>query len=98
MTATGEGSVNPISSSKASELGLVIAAGVTQMLVVIDYTATAIALPSMAREFNVSADSLQWVITGYILSFSILLAVAGPLGDRGGSARPKHRRTLCKGR
>ena len=87
MTATGEGSVNPSSSSKASELGLVLAAGVTQMLVVIDYTATAIALPSMAREFNVSADSLQWVITGYILSFSILLAVAGPLGDRYGRKR-----------
>jgi len=87
VTATGEGSVNPSSSSKASELGLVLAAGVTQMLVVIDYTATAIALPSMAREFNVSADSLQWVITGYILSFSILLAVAGPLGDRYGRKR-----------
>ena len=66
---------------------MVLAAGVTQMLVVIDYTATAIALPSMAREFDVSADSLQWVITGYILSFSILLAVAGPLGDRYGRKR-----------
>ena len=29
-----------------------------QMLVVIDYTATAIALPRMAADFQVSADSL----------------------------------------
>ena len=86
MTPPGEG-CHEQHPSKASELGMVLAAGVTQMLVVIDYTATAIALPSMAREFDVSADSLQWVITGYILSFSILLAVAGPLGDRFGRKR-----------
>ena len=86
MTPPGEG-CHEQHPSKASELGMVLAAGVTQMLVVIDYTATAIALPSMAREFDVSADSLQWVITGYILSFSILLAVAGPLGDRYGRKR-----------
>ena len=73
--------------SKPSELGLVIAAGITQMLVVIDYTATAVALPRMARDFGVTADSLQWVITGYVLSFSVLLAVAGPLGDRYGRKR-----------
>ena len=87
MTPPGRETVDRGSSSRASELGLVLAAGITQMLVVIDYTATAIALPSMARDFNVSADSLQWVITGYILSFSILLAVAGPLGDRYGRKR-----------
>ena len=86
MTSSGDELVGP-GRSKASELGLVFAAGITQMLVVIDYTATAVALPSMAREFGVTADSLQWVITGYILSFSIMLAVAGPLGDRFGRKR-----------
>ena len=50
------------------------------MLVVIDSTAIAVALPSMAREFDVSAERVWWVITGYVLSFSILLAVAGPWG------------------
>ena len=73
--------------SSMSGMALIIAAGMAQMLVVIDYTATAIALPRMASDFNVSADSLQWVITGYILSFSIVLAIAGPLGDRFGRKR-----------
>ncbi len=73
--------------SPFSELALIFAAGMAQMLVVIDYTATAIALPRMASDFEVSADSLQWVITGYILSFSVVLAIAGPLGDRFGRKR-----------
>jgi EmrB/QacA subfamily drug resistance transporter len=73
--------------SPFSELALIFAAGIAQMLVVIDYTATAIALPRMAADFQVSADSLQWVITGYILSFSVVLAIAGPLGDRFGRKR-----------
>lgn len=70
-----------------ANLLLLLAAGIAQMLVVIDYTATAITLPSMARDFDVSADSLQWVITGYVLTFSIVLAIAGPLGDRYGRRR-----------
>ena len=69
------------------DLVLLLAAGIAQMLVVVDYTATAITLPSMARDFKVSADSLQWVITGYVLTFSIVLAIAGPLGDRYGRRR-----------
>lgn len=87
MTSPADATAQPKHRSRTSELGLVVAAGVTQMLVVIDYTATAVALPSMAREFDVTADSLQWVITGYILSFSVLLAIAGPLGDRFGRKR-----------
>jgi len=70
-----------------ANLLLLLAAGIAQMLVVVDYTATAITLPSMAQDFDVSADSLQWVITGYVLTFSIVLAIAGPLGDRYGRRR-----------
>lgn len=80
-------STTPSGSSTFAWIGLILAAGMTQMLVVIDYTATAVALPSMARDFGVSADSLQWVITGYVLSFSAVLAIAGPLGDRFGRKR-----------
>ena len=78
---------SPRDESRLKQLGLVFAAGVSQMLVVTDYTATAVALPSMARDFDVSAESLQWVVTGYILSFSVVLALAGPLGDRFGRKR-----------
>ncbi|MCH2163014.1 MAG: MFS transporter, partial [Phycisphaerales bacterium] len=65
-------------------IGLIIAAGFAQMLVVIDYMAASVALPAMAKDFDTQPDTLQWVITGYILSFSAMLGVAGPLGDRFG--------------
>ena len=65
-------------------LSLIIASGLAQMIVVVDYMAAAVALPKIAEDFGVSADSLQWVITGYVLSFSAVLGIAGPLGDRFG--------------
>ena len=65
-------------------IGLIIAAGFAQMLVLIDYMAASVALPDMAKDFDTQPATLQWVITGYILSFSTMLGVAGPLGDRFG--------------
>ena len=49
--------------------------------------AVAVAMPDMARDFGVKPVDLQWVITGYILSFSAVLGIAGPLGDRFGRKR-----------
>ena len=76
--------------TKAEERGssqtllLLLAAGLAQFLVCADYFAVAIALPPMAKDLGVRAIDLQWVITGYILSFCAVLAVSGPLGDRYG--------------
>ena len=71
-------------SSTSHAIGLLIATGLAQMIVVIDYMAVAVAMPDMAREFGVKPVDLQWVITGYVLSFSAVLGIAGPLGDRFG--------------
>lgn len=63
---------------------LLLAAGLTQFVVCADYFSVAVALPPMAEQFGVRAIDLQWVITGYVLSFCACLSVAGPLGDRFG--------------
>lgn len=63
---------------------LLMAAGLAQFIVCVDYFAVAIALPPMAKDLGVRAIDLQWVITGYILSFSATLAISGALGDRFG--------------
>ncbi len=53
----------------------------------IDSTVVGIALPSMGREFHASIVSMQWVVTGYLLSLAALLLVGGSLGDLFGRRR-----------
>jgi EmrB/QacA subfamily drug resistance transporter len=50
----------------------------------IDGTVVGIALPAIGRGFHVGIGSLQWIVTGYTLTLSGLLLVAGSLGDRYG--------------
>ncbi len=63
---------------------LLIAAGLAQFIVTADWWAVSVALPPMADQFHVRPIDLQWVITGYVLTFCAFLAIAGPLGDRYG--------------
>ena len=73
-----------VSMTRSRNTLLLIAAGLAQFICCADYFAVAIALPPMAKELGVRAIDLQWVITGYILSFCATLCVAGVLGDRFG--------------
>ncbi|WP_150272196.1 MDR family MFS transporter [Paenibacillus tepidiphilus] len=57
------------------------------MMVMIDSTAMNVAIPSLARDFGVSFDTLQWVITGYMLAMSVTIPLAGWFSDRLGSAK-----------
>lgn len=57
------------------------------MMVMIDSTAMNVAIPSLAKDFGVSFDALQWVITGYMLAMSVTIPLAGWFSDRFGSAK-----------
>lgn len=69
---------------KHGVLLLLLAAGMSQFIVCVDYFAVAIALPPMADDLGVRPIDLQWVITGYVISFCAFLAISGSLGDRYG--------------
>lgn len=56
-------------------------------LAAIDGTVVGIALPTIGRQFHVPMASLQWVVTGYLLTLAALLLPAGALGDRLGRRR-----------
>lgn len=67
-----------------------ITLGITTATVVIislDTTVLNVAIPTMLRDFNTTLPSLQWVITGYALSFASLLIIGGRLGDLFGHRR-----------
>jgi MFS family permease len=39
----------------------------------VDATAVTVALPTMAREFDVEIDRLQWVVSAYLLAITAIL-------------------------
>jgi EmrB/QacA subfamily drug resistance transporter len=55
--------------------------GVAQLMVVLDATIVAIALPSAQKALGFSTQNRQWVITAYALAFGSLLLLGGKLTD-----------------
>ena len=57
----------------------------------LDMTIVNVALPEMARDLKVDpregATTIQWVVTGYLLSLAVFIPVSGWLGDRFGTKR-----------
>ncbi len=70
-------------------LALVVAA---QFVLQLDFSIVNIALPTIKRELHFAPADLQWIITGYALTFGSLLLFGGRVGDRFG-----HRRVLLIG-
>jgi EmrB/QacA subfamily drug resistance transporter len=60
---------------------------VAAFIVVLDNTVLNVAIPTILREFDTSLSSLEWVITGYALTFATLLIIGGRLGDVYGHRR-----------
>src|SRR5260370_2950590 len=52
-----------------------------------DVTIVSVALPTLGRDFGVSTDSLEWVVTGYLISLAIWIPASGWISDRFGSKR-----------
>src|ERR671932_800792 len=65
---------------------------VSVLIPVLDNTVLYVAIPKILSEFHTELPSLQWVITGYSLTFATLLIIGGRLGDMFG-----HRRTFMIG-
>jgi EmrB/QacA subfamily drug resistance transporter len=50
-------------------------------MIMLDNTVMNVALPSIQSDLGASISALEWVINGYSLSFAVLLATGGRLGD-----------------
>jgi EmrB/QacA subfamily drug resistance transporter len=60
---------------------------VGSFMAVLDTTIVNVALPSIAQGIKASSDALEWVVSGYALTFGLALIPAGRLGDRLGYKR-----------
>lgn len=62
-------------------LSVCLAAGFMTLL---DVSIVNVALPSIAADLDASPSALQWVVSGYALTFGLVLVSAGRLGDARG--------------
>lgn len=53
----------------------------------LDSTVVALALPEIRHDVGASAEGLQWVMNGYLLTIAVLVVTAGRLGDMFGRKR-----------
>jgi EmrB/QacA subfamily drug resistance transporter len=56
-------------------------------MIMLDNTVVNVALPSIQHDLGASISGLEWTINGYTLSFAVLLATGGRLGDIFGRRR-----------
>jgi EmrB/QacA subfamily drug resistance transporter len=65
-------------------LALVSAA---QFVLQLDFSIVNVTLPTIQRELGFAPADLQWIVTGYAMTFGSLLLLGGRLGDLGGRRR-----------
>ena len=58
-----------------------------QFMSIMDSTIVNVALPTLAREFQVPATSVELVVISYLISLAVFIPVSGWLGDRFGTKR-----------
>jgi MFS family permease len=58
-----------------------------QFVLQLDFSIVNVALPTIQRELGFAPADLQWIVTGYAMTFGSLLLLGGRLGDLGGRRR-----------
>src|SRR6516165_7156271 len=74
----------PARSGQPLQLALILVAA---FMVVLDFSIVNVALPSIERELHMPPDAVQWIVTGYAISFGGLLILGGRAADLLGRRR-----------
>ncbi len=79
MSVTAAGKDRPVAIENLGRaLALVVAA---QFVLQLDFSIVNVALPTIQQQLHFTPADLQWVVTGYALTFGSLLLFGGRLGD-----------------
>jgi EmrB/QacA subfamily drug resistance transporter len=68
----------PVDPRRWITLGIVLLA---LIITALDNTILTVAIPTIQRDLHTDLSNLQWVLTGYSLTFATLLVIGGRLGD-----------------
>lgn len=83
-TETARRAANAPHPLRWTALGLL---GLAQLMLILDITVVAIALPDMGAELDLSRAALTWVVSGYALTFGSLMLLGGRAADLFGPKR-----------
>ncbi|GHE89826.1 MFS transporter [Amycolatopsis deserti] len=61
--------------------------GVAQLMLILDVTVVAIALPHIETDLGMSREAMTWVVSAYTLTFGGLMLLGGRLADLAGAKR-----------
>ena len=81
--SAGDGLELATSSGRVALVATVAASAMGQL----DATVVNVALPHIADDLDATVASLQWVLTGYLLTLASLILLGGALGDHFGRRR-----------
>jgi EmrB/QacA subfamily drug resistance transporter len=84
------GATEPQSQDTGIDRATLVIAGVVILGVImsiLDTTIVNVALDTLSRELGAPISTIQWVVTGYLLSLAIVIPLAGWLTERFGSKR-----------
>jgi EmrB/QacA subfamily drug resistance transporter len=88
VVAPGAGGAEIADSAGSRHLGLALAViSVAQLMLVLDELIVNTALPHVQRALHFSGTSLEWIVTGYAITFGGLLLLGGRAGDVFGRRR-----------
>ena len=71
-------------ADKRRKLLVLISAGLTSSLIMLDSNIVAVSLPSIARSLGATFTEVEWVVSAYVLAFAALLLAAGSFADKHG--------------
>ena len=71
------------------------AVAVGLFMIMLDNTVVNVALPSIQRDLGADLSELEWIVTGYALTFASLMLVGGKVGNSVVTGRPSARAWLA---
>ncbi len=77
----------PDSSAHPSRWRILAFLGVAQLMLILDVTVVAIALPHIETDLDLSREALTWTVSAYTLTFGGLMLLGGRLADLAGARR-----------
>ena len=78
MTSANQGGADEPDPRRWRALGVCLVGG---FMVLLDVSIVNVALPSIRDSLGASESELQWIVSGYALTFGLLLVPAGRVGD-----------------